>query len=111
MKGQAKKKAKAAASKPVATKRVRRRKVEGPNRVVSVTEFKAKCLAMLDELHVTGGTITVTKRGKPHVEVGLPVPVKKKSLLGSLAHLDWDVDAMLKHKIEWNVVNNPESFV
>jgi len=35
------------------------------NRTVTATEFKAKCLAMLDEVDRLGGTITVTKRGRP----------------------------------------------
>ena len=39
-------------------------------RVVSATEFKAKCLALLDEIGHTGGTITVTKRGRPMATVG-----------------------------------------
>ncbi|MGO9230549.1 MAG: type II toxin-antitoxin system Phd/YefM family antitoxin [Bryobacteraceae bacterium] len=43
------------------------------SRVVSATEFKAKCLALLDEIGHTGGTITVTKRGRPMATVG-PVP-------------------------------------
>ncbi|WP_031499975.1 type II toxin-antitoxin system Phd/YefM family antitoxin [Bryobacter aggregatus] len=34
------------------------------NRVVTATEFKAKCLALLDEVNETGETLTVTKRGK-----------------------------------------------
>jgi len=34
------------------------------DRVVSATEFKAKCLALLDEVADSGGTITVTKRGR-----------------------------------------------
>jgi prevent-host-death family protein len=39
------------------------------HRTVSATEFKAKCLALLDEVEESGGTITVTKRGKPVAEV------------------------------------------
>ncbi len=39
------------------------------NRTVTATEFKAKCLAMLDEVAEQGGTITVTKRGKPVAEI------------------------------------------
>jgi prevent-host-death family protein len=35
------------------------------NRVIGATEFKAKCLALLDEIDNRGGTITVTKRGRP----------------------------------------------
>jgi prevent-host-death family protein len=44
-------------------------------RVVSATEFKAKCLSLLDEVNSRGGTITVTKRGQP---VAVLSPAKKK---------------------------------
>jgi prevent-host-death family protein len=45
-------------------------------RTVSVTEFKAKCLALLDEIGERGGTITITKRGRPLATVG---PVRRKA--------------------------------
>ena len=45
------------------------------SRVVSATEFKAKCLALLDEIGHKGGTITVTKRGRPVATLG---PVHKR---------------------------------
>jgi prevent-host-death family protein len=45
------------------------------NRVVSATEFKAKCLALLDEVESKGGTITVTKRGRA---VATVCPVEDK---------------------------------
>jgi len=45
------------------------------SRVVSATEFKAKCLALMDEIGRKGGTITVTKRGRPMATVG---PVQKR---------------------------------
>ena len=35
------------------------------NRVVTATELKAKCLALLDEVNDSGAAITVTKRGRP----------------------------------------------
>jgi prevent-host-death family protein len=35
------------------------------HRVVNVTEFKAKCLALLDEVGEHGGKITITRRGRP----------------------------------------------
>ena len=44
-------------------------------RVIGATEFKAKCLALLDEIEEHGGTITVTNRGRPVATVG---PAKKK---------------------------------
>ena len=70
---------------------------------MSSTEFKAKCLALLDEVQEHGGTITVTKRGRP---VATVAPAKRKpwkSTKGILArkgkivgdivnfHMDWDV--------------------
>jgi prevent-host-death family protein len=39
------------------------------HRVVNVTEFKAKCLALLDDVGTRGGTITITKRGRPLARV------------------------------------------
>ncbi len=32
--------------------------------VVSATEFKAKCLSLIDRVHRRGGSITITKRGR-----------------------------------------------
>jgi prevent-host-death family protein len=46
------------------------------HRVVTATELKAKCLALLDEVDDRGETITVTKRGRP---VATLQPVKKKA--------------------------------
>lgn len=43
--------------------------------VVNATEFKAKCLALLDQVDAEGGTITITKRGRPVAVVG---PVRKE---------------------------------
>ncbi|MBI3465772.1 MAG: type II toxin-antitoxin system Phd/YefM family antitoxin [Planctomycetes bacterium] len=53
-------------------------------RHISAGEFKAKCLALLDEVANTGDTIVVTKRGRPVAKV---VPVKELEshrLLGSV---------------------------
>jgi len=41
---------------------------------VSATDFKAKCLALLDEVNESGGSVTITKRGKP---VAVLQPVAK----------------------------------
>ncbi len=71
-------------------------------RVISVTEFKAKCLALLEEVGQHGGTITITKRGKPLATVG---PVAKRPwkslegiLAGKLAYND-DTFQADRHKI------------
>ncbi len=51
-------------------------------RSVAAGEFKAKCLALLDDVAQTGRPLLVTKRGKPVAEV---VPVREPaSLEGSV---------------------------
>ena len=71
-------------------------------RVYSASEFKAKCLACLDDIEESGETITITRRGKPVAVLG---PVKRKPLkslrdswkgriqiLGDIVntHFEWD---------------------
>jgi prevent-host-death family protein len=38
-------------------------------RQISATEFKAKCLSLLDEVAASGQPLVVTKRGKPVARV------------------------------------------
>jgi prevent-host-death family protein len=52
------------------------------NRVVTATEFKARCLALLNEVSETGDTITVTKRGRPVATVQRVKKKTGKSLMG-----------------------------
>jgi prevent-host-death family protein len=75
------------------------------DRVVSATEFKAKCLALLDEIEQRGAPITITRRGRPVAVLG---PAKKKpwkspanswakkaKIVGDIVNVDmsdlWDV--------------------
>jgi prevent-host-death family protein len=78
---------------------------------VSATDFKAKCLALLDEVNKGGGSITITKRGKP---VAVLQPAAKKApfkssrgifegqmeIVGDIVHFsgadDWDMVRELK---------------
>lgn len=41
-------------------------------RTVPAGEFKAKCLAIMDQLKATGEPVLVTRRGKPLAKVSLP---------------------------------------
>jgi prevent-host-death family protein len=74
-------------------------------RTIPASEFKAKCLALLDEVAETKETLVVTKRGKPVARV---MPVQEpRSLLGSVTYLvsdeelikpvwdDWELDSSL----------------
>jgi len=40
------------------------------DRVLSASEFKAKCLACLGEIEQTGEPITITRRGRPVAVLG-----------------------------------------
>jgi prevent-host-death family protein len=49
---------------------------------VPVTEFKAKCLRMLDDVEKKGDRIVITKRGRRIAEVK-PLPAEKPKLRGT----------------------------
>ncbi len=56
-------------------------------KTINAAEFKAKCLAILDEVDRTGEPITILKRGKPVARLVPPVPREavypQTTLLGS----------------------------
>lgn len=77
------------------------------HQVINVTEFKAKCLSLFDEVGSGKISITVTKRGRV-VGVVSPPPKKKfKSLAGSWAgRIKENVDlANVDMSDMWDVVN------
>ncbi len=43
----------------------RQRTVELGTRTMTSAEFKAKCLALMDEVNASGDVIVITKRGRP----------------------------------------------
>lgn len=51
------------------------------SRIITASEFKAKCLAVLDEVERTRQPVVITKRGKPIAEL-VPHKEKKRGLLG-----------------------------
>ncbi len=74
-------------------------------RTVSATEFKAKCLAYLDEIEQQGGQVTITRRGRPVAVLGRASRAAWKSpantwagkceIVGDIVNVDmsglWDV--------------------
>lgn len=54
------------------------------SRTMTATQFKAKCLGVLDQVAATGEPVTVTKRGKPVARV---TPVPLTDLRGSVKFL------------------------
>jgi prevent-host-death family protein len=52
---------------------------------VAISEFKAKCLALLEEVRRTRQPIRITRHGKPIAEVVPPSPVEDRSAwMGSM---------------------------
>jgi prevent-host-death family protein len=73
-------------------------------RTIKASEFKAKCLKLMDEVAETGQSLVITKNGKPTAQLG-PVARERKSLwglhkgqieiLGDIIEpidVEWDVD-------------------
>jgi prevent-host-death family protein len=54
-------------------------------RVLSASEFKAKCLSCLSEMEQLGEPITITKRGRPVAVLGPAPRAALKSSKGSWA--------------------------
>jgi prevent-host-death family protein len=73
-------------------------------RRVPAGEFKAKCLALLDEVKATGETLIITKRGRAVAKVcPLEEDPTLRSLIGSVIFQDdivgptgdvWDADTL-----------------
>ncbi len=54
------------------------------DRVVPASDFKARCLALLDQVAENRITLLVTKRGRPVARVVPLVEEQRKPLLGSV---------------------------
>ena len=49
---------------------------------MQASEFKAKCLALMDQVARTGESIVITKNGKPVAELRAHRPPRARSLIG-----------------------------
>ena len=69
-----------------------------PTKSIQASEFKARCLRVLDEAQATGSEIVITKRGKPVARLA-PIGPARTSLRGAwkgmarihgdIVHVDW----------------------
>jgi len=53
-------------------------------KTIKASEFKAKCLALMDEVAETGQPLVITKHGKPVAQLG-PVIKRASTLAGAHA--------------------------
>ena len=67
-------------SKTALAKKKKPKAAIGPGglRQMAAGEFKAKCLAIMDEVNETGRPLVVTKRGEPVIEI-IPIRAARKS--------------------------------
>jgi prevent-host-death family protein len=72
-------------------------------RTVSASQFKAQCLAMLDEVAATGEEIVVTKRGRAVARVS--AATEPKSLLDSVTFNVSDEELIEPLDIEWDAAS------
>jgi prevent-host-death family protein len=69
-------------------------------RTISASQFKAQCLAMLDEVATTGEEIVVTKRGRAVARVS---PMSEpESLRGSVTFNVSDEELLEPLDVEWS---------
>jgi prevent-host-death family protein len=73
------------------------------SRTVSASQFKAQCLAMLDEVAATGEEIVVTKRG--HAVARVLAASEPTSLHGSVSFNVSDEDLIKPLDVEWDITD------
>jgi prevent-host-death family protein len=77
---------------------------------VSISEFKAKCLAILEQVRKTRKPVRITRFGKPVAEVVPPSPGKeRKSWLGSMkgrGKIVGDIISPATDPEEWEVLRD-----
>ena len=75
---------------------------------ISISEFKATCLAVLDRVKRTGQPILVTRRGEPIAQVIPPLPAERsKTWLGCMAgraRIRGDVISPATEASEWEAL-------
>ena len=78
------------------------------NKIVSASEFKAKCLRLIDEMQADGQPITITKRGKVVAEVKPKSDLPSGSLYGVFRspgyHSNWDHEAPAADPEDWEAL-------
>jgi prevent-host-death family protein len=75
------------------------------SKIVKASEFKAKCLALMDEVARTGESVVVTKKGQPLVELVPHNSKVKKDAFGILkGELVITGDIMSPIDVEWDAM-------
>jgi antitoxin (DNA-binding transcriptional repressor) of toxin-antitoxin stability system len=77
-------------------------------RTIAISEFKATCLKLLDEVGRNGETLIITKRGIPIAQIGPPSakPLPKRKLGGMAGTLTYlgDIVGPVVGPEEWDAL-------
>jgi prevent-host-death family protein len=76
---------------------------------VAISEFKAKCLALLDQVQKTKKPIRITRRGKPIAEVVPPSPASARDWMGSMKgrmEILGDIISPAADESDWEVLRD-----
>jgi prevent-host-death family protein len=77
---------------------------------VSISEFKAKCLALLEQVNKTKKPLRITRHGKPVAEVIPPAPVVDRAAwIGSMKdsmEILGDIISPANDEDEWEVLRD-----
>ena len=78
-------------------------------REIAISEFKAKCLALLDQVQKTKKPILITRFGKPVAEVIPPSPKPVADWIGSMRdriEILGDIVSPANEPDEWEVLRD-----
>ena len=77
---------------------------------MAISEFKAKCLAVLEQVRKTRKPVRITRHGKPVAEVVPPTPaVDRSKWIGSLEgsmEFRGDIISPANNESEWEVLQD-----
>jgi prevent-host-death family protein len=77
------------------------RKSRRPGPVIGATEFKARCLELMEHVAATGNPVVITKRGRPLVQL-IPIAQRPRSIVGALkGHARIRGDIVSPLKVRW----------
>ena len=69
--------------------------------MIGATEFKARCLELMEQVAATGNPVVITKRGRPLAQL-VPVTQRPRSIVGALkGHARIRGDIISPLKIRW----------
>lgn len=74
------------------------------SRTIKASEFKARCLSVLDEVARTRQPVVITKRGKPVAEVRPHKPAKKDAFAILKGRMEIVGDIISPIDVEWEAL-------